>query len=581
MKEQDSPKNNEKNYFENKNENKNLKSISSLICPFCNMNEPIILEIKKDFTKNSFLIKLICKCLNEPKEITLNDLTKITEKQFKKNCYKHPEKEGIVYCEDCQKYLCEICKGYHKDFVSNHKTVSSNLMKNFENCEIHSDKKLSFYCENCDINLCSECQKINHNSHNVITLKDYWKKIFNKLKFHSVQELSEKLNIEKRNFDNIIIHSLEKISYLCNKFEKLRGLIFDFYNLSIENNKIISNIIISSFSEFFENKDNPNFNNIHNCECLMPVNLISYDECNELGRIFNGFSNLFNALTFYQSSIIKKDLINVKEINDINYKVKNNNNNIKEGNTETSIYNFNTVENNSTQSHSIKKENDKINNTFLNRKTKLEHSPEKNKKNKSKHVFKIPLNEEIKKINENIINNNILKNINKTIIDNSTTNNIIFPLKVGENPVKLSTSAKLSQNGQKDIFTFDAVICRKYIDSHSNDFLETFSNNSLNQEGYDLIHPKKVEDNKIIKNNNKKKEESDNNTTTINNTNNIGSNEQIIEGINNKNEDDPNFFNNIFYNNNTNSLGDNTLPLNSSIIKSDIGITENSLNIEK
>ncbi len=51
----DSPKNQNKICDNN---NKNCKTITSLICPFYNNNEPIILNIKKDFTKNSILLKL-------------------------------------------------------------------------------------------------------------------------------------------------------------------------------------------------------------------------------------------------------------------------------------------------------------------------------------------------------------------------------------------------------------------------------------------------------------------------------------------------------------------------------------------
>ena len=51
----DSPKNQNKICDNN---NKNCKTITSLICSFYNNNEPIILNIKKDFTKNSILLKL-------------------------------------------------------------------------------------------------------------------------------------------------------------------------------------------------------------------------------------------------------------------------------------------------------------------------------------------------------------------------------------------------------------------------------------------------------------------------------------------------------------------------------------------
>ncbi len=72
-----------------------------------------------------------------------------------------------------------------------------------------------------------------------------------------------------------------------------------------------------------------------------------------------------------------------------------------------------------------------------------------------------------------------------------------------------------------------------------------------------------------------------NNKTSIYKTYNI---EVIIENenVNSKNEDGLNFCLMIFfYNNDTNSLGDNAFGLNTSIIKSEFGIIDNSLNIEK
>jgi len=122
-----------------------------------------------------------------------------------------PEKEGIEYCEKCKKILCEICKDYHKDFIEGHKTVSINLL-NINNCNIHLGKKLNLFCENCELNICSECQNNKHKDHNVICLNDYWKKINDKLTFNCVEELKEKLETEKKNFERILNNTNEKIN---------------------------------------------------------------------------------------------------------------------------------------------------------------------------------------------------------------------------------------------------------------------------------------------------------------------------------------------------------------------------------
>ena len=148
--------------------------------------------------------------------------------------------------------------------------------------------------------------------------------------------------------------------------------------------------------------------------------------------------------------------------------------------------------------------------------------------------MKIALNEEVKKLNENIINKNRLKN-RKKIIDKRTKNKIIFPLKERENKNILSKSAKLFQNNQKDIFTFDNVICKKYIESNCNDIIEIFSNNSINQLGHNYILLGKVEDNKMIKNKKKKLEESDKNITNRKNITNINNTISVDNTTNSNN----------------------------------------------
>jgi hypothetical protein len=600
MKVEDSNKN-----LQNTIINQSQKQLSEKLlffnCPYCKKNIPEILDIKKNYTKNLVFITFNCKCLNTPKVISLNELFEQLNKKSSLGykCYKHKDKEGIEYCENCKYFMCDICKEYHKDFVKNHKTTSIHSLNKIDHCQTHLNNKLEFYCEKCKINTCIDCIKNNHKDHLVITLKEYWEKIYDKLKFQTVIELKNKLETERKNYENIIINSLEKITNFINKMEKLRELIYQFYRLSVENHKILSSIIISVFSNFFNQKDNPDYINCHNCEKLIPMNLISIEECNDLGIIFSGFSKVFNKLTRWENSLIQKELVTIIESNDFPYKLYDNKN--KETNISTiSNSNINTNELTSTLSNSMKKGINLINyqkNNLLNKKTKInklnsEEGESVKKKQKKHHIFKIPLNEKV--------NQNQLLNINNNVINNNTTNNIIFPLNVGKESIKVKGST-FEQNKKKDIFTFDAVICKKYIDSQSNDFLETFSNNSVFPDGYECIHLGKVEDNKMIKNKKKKieekniTEETNNNTNTntnsnTNNNNNNNNNNNITNSNNNsngkdttkQNKDDTNFFNNIFYKNNTNSVGDNLSSQNlNTSLKNNLEINDNSINYEK
>lgn len=519
MKVENSTKNNQ-NLKINQSQKQMNSYIPILFCPFCKNKKPQILDIKKDLTRNTIYISLLCECINSPKIISLYELFSIINKKSFSiyKCYKHKDKEGIEYCENCKYFLCDICKDYHKDFVSDHKTISTHLInKNEEYCKIHTNQKNDLYCEICKNNICSECQKKMHNGHIVITIKEYWKKISNLLKFSSVEELKGKLENERKNYENIIINTLEKINYLVSKFDKLKTVIYESYLLSIENHKILSSIILSVFYEFFNKKSDPDFITVNNCKTFIPINLITIDECNELGKIFYGFSDLFNNLTSYESFIISKNLVKIKELNENDEQInKNEINNNNEGTININS-NIGTIEhNNSTLSDSNKKEFESYKKyLLLNKKIKNE-TFEKEKNNKKKiikkkhHIFKIPLNEHTKKLADKTS-----FKFNNNIIDNRTTNNIIVPEKM----------MKLSQKNKKDIINFDTVVCKKYIDSHSNDILETFSNNSLSQGFFDNS---KFKDDKNIK-------------KEIPNNNDLN---------NNNNKNDSNFFNNIFYNQN-------------------------------
>lgn len=166
------------------------------------------------------------------------------------------------------------------------------------------------------------------------------------------------------------------------------------------------------------------------------------------------------------------------------------------------------------------------------------------------------------------ITNNITYNKNSNHIDNSTTNNIIFPIKV-TTPIQV-TSKGMKVNAKKDIFTFDAVICSKYISknpSQSNTGSTENSNQgmipSTYSEGVDCITLGKVEDNKIIKKY-KKKKKAQEGPDKIDIQLNFSPNnkkqkeegkkqERSLPTNENKNDEDIDFFNKIFGNGSMNS----------------------------
>ena len=173
-------------------------------------------------------------------------------------------------------------------------------------------------------------------------------------------------------------------------------------------------------------------------------------------------------------------------------------------------------------------------------------------------------------------------NNNSQLVNNNTTNNIILPIKV---------AVPVANKKPKDIFTFDTVVCSKYISNNNtdtsnthhgdstNNYFESFSNTSSVYETFDCIHLGKVEDNQIIKKYRKQKEEKNkmnstqemtkesktknetienkNNTTTVNN------NPTVNESV----EEDLDFFNNEFGQSlDSPDIFNNTLNINESFL---------------
>ena len=146
MKVEDSKKNNQ-NTTNNQSQKQIISDIPIFLCPFCKAKKPKIIDIKKNLNTNSIYITLLCQCITNPKIISLNEFYQILNYQnfsiYK--CYKHKDKNGIEYCENCKYFLCDICKDYHKDFVSDHKTISTNILNiNEDHCKIHDNKKKRF-----------------------------------------------------------------------------------------------------------------------------------------------------------------------------------------------------------------------------------------------------------------------------------------------------------------------------------------------------------------------------------------------------------------------------------------------------
>ena len=70
------------------------------------------------------------------------------------NCSTHPEKEAILYCKDCEKFLCDQCKVTHNavyegEHVLSHVEPASTCTIPADNCPDHPKNKLDLFCNDC------------------------------------------------------------------------------------------------------------------------------------------------------------------------------------------------------------------------------------------------------------------------------------------------------------------------------------------------------------------------------------------------------------------------------------------------
>ena len=80
------------------------------------------------------------------------------------NSKKHEDINAVVFCKDCNKFLCNKCKNFHSDLFDNHKLTPINNNNSEQNdvftgfcTEEGHLEKLEFYCKNHNKLCCSSC----------------------------------------------------------------------------------------------------------------------------------------------------------------------------------------------------------------------------------------------------------------------------------------------------------------------------------------------------------------------------------------------------------------------------------------
>ena len=144
--------------------------------------------------------------------------------EIKKKCNfkEHKDIDSIIYCQECQIYMCNKCSNYHKGLIENRHLI--NLNEKIDNIftgyctEINHPIKLNYFCKNHNKLCCAVCiAKIKekgdgqHSDCNVCILEN--------IKDEKKNKLKENINILEdlsKGFEN----SIEQIKLLFQKINE-------------------------------------------------------------------------------------------------------------------------------------------------------------------------------------------------------------------------------------------------------------------------------------------------------------------------------------------------------------------------
>ena len=120
----------EENKKEDKKEEYNIESNIFLLCPICSERSPHIENLYYDDKSKDFIVKFTCICF----EITnvskgAKFLEMLSNKEPLNICNIHPGNKLIIFCINCHKAICNICKDENHNNHNFEDNLSSNLSK--------------------------------------------------------------------------------------------------------------------------------------------------------------------------------------------------------------------------------------------------------------------------------------------------------------------------------------------------------------------------------------------------------------------------------------------------------------------
>ena len=286
-----------------------------LRCIKCNLIPALNLDIK------NHSVHLKCTCGTQ-KNININDyleqgyINNFNNKicNFCNNIIDLKNLRKFFYCKECEIYFCKFCISIHDQNYENHHYL--NLEKYDTNCIFHRES-YGYFCSSCNENICKYCLEEKHLNHNIIDLDNI------NLKRKEIKKIKDNCLKEKENFIKMnnyikkLLINLQKeinqlLEYKESELEFKKNIIYS-YDTKIDNYYTISNI------------KNLNFN-LNN---------------------FQPEENISNSKINTNNSHVIDELINFyKYINsEVNLKLDNNSDSLKESSTKTDIISMKKSEN--------------------------------------------------------------------------------------------------------------------------------------------------------------------------------------------------------------------------------------------
>ena len=183
------------------------------------------------------------------------------------------DKRAILYCYQCDKYICESClNNIHNKIPQSrkHATIKQKIKSEYY-CKKpgHEDYILDHYCTKCNIYLCSRCN-CEHSDSDIFTFENQENKI-NEIK-EKIKKCKEIINIEENYLNKYIKIIQEKIDKLNSQFTEYKNR-----NLNAIS---IYNLLLDNYEQTFKQIKNYNiYNNINLNDNFDLNESINKDEC--------------------------------------------------------------------------------------------------------------------------------------------------------------------------------------------------------------------------------------------------------------------------------------------------------------